>query len=180
MSGTATAVEPALYRGTYAKYNEGSNEGKWLKLRDYADATAFLQACRELHCDEADPELMFQDFEGVPRELYGESLSLVDLMKIYNWLQLDDDDRELLGEYLDATGSRLDDMDIEQVRDSLLCVLDGSDGSSDETAMGHYVLDSGLLGEIPEAIASYLDAEAVGRDWLMDLSASSNSYVFEV
>jgi antirestriction protein len=180
MSETATTVEPALYCGTYAKYNEGSIEGKWLSLPDYADATEFLQACRELHRDEADPELMFQDFEGMPRELYGESLSLPDLEKIYEWLHLDDDDRELLAEHLEATGSRPDDVDVENLRDNLFCVLDCSDGSSNEIAMGQYMLDNGLLGEIPEAIAGYLDVEALGRDWLMDLSVSSNGYVFEV
>ena len=180
MTLVAIDVAPALYCGTYAKYNDGSIAGKWLKLQDYDDAEAFLQTCRDLHDDEADPEFMFQDFEGFPKILYGESLSLGDLQKIYYWVHLDDDDRELLDEYLDVTGSLPDNVDIEDVRDSLFCVLDRSDGSSNETAMGQYMLDNGLLGEIPEAIASYLDAEAIGRDWLMDLSVSSNGYVFEV
>jgi antirestriction protein len=59
-------------------------------------------------------------------------------------------------------------------------VLDRSGWSSTETAMGEYILDNGLLGEIPEAIGSYLDVEAIGRDWLIDLYVSSNGYVFEV
>lgn len=56
-----------LYVGTYAKYNSGSIAGAWLDLEDYADRDSFLVAARELHKDESDPELMYQDFEGFPR-----------------------------------------------------------------------------------------------------------------
>lgn len=52
-----------LYVGTYKKYNEGSLEGAWLDLDDYSDKDEFLAACFDLHKDEDDPELMFQDFE---------------------------------------------------------------------------------------------------------------------
>lgn len=179
MTGAITCVEPALYCGTYAKYNDGSIEGNWLKLTDYPDAEAFLEACRELHKDEADPELMFQDFEGMPRELYAESLSLDDIRKLYDWVHLDDDDRELLTEYLDATGYPLDGVDMEAVRDKLYCELDRSPFESNEAAMGRYVLDEGLLGDVPQALDSYLDVEAIGRDWLMVLFVSTNGYVFE-
>lgn len=180
MTPVATSVEPTLYCGTYAKYNDGSIDGKWLKLRDYADAEAFLQACRDLHHDEADPELMFQDFEGMPRELYGECLSVADLRRIYTWVNLDDDDREVLSEYLDATGYALVDMDVEAVRDKLYCVLDRSPFQTDNAAMGWYVIEDGLLGvDIPDSLQGYIDVEALGRDWLMNFHVSSNGYVFE-
>lgn len=52
-----------LYCGTYKKYNEGSLAGAWMDLDDYEDADAFREACLELHKDEKDPELMFQDQE---------------------------------------------------------------------------------------------------------------------
>ena len=52
-----------LYVGTYAKYAAGSLKGAWLDLANYADADAFAAACRRLHKDERDPELMFQDCE---------------------------------------------------------------------------------------------------------------------
>lgn len=51
--------EARIYVGTYAKYNEGSIFGKWLDLSDYSDSEEFYEACRELHKDEEDPELMF-------------------------------------------------------------------------------------------------------------------------
>ena len=52
-----------LYVGTYKKYNAGSLKGAWLDLADYATPEAFEAACRRLHRDERDPELMFQDCE---------------------------------------------------------------------------------------------------------------------
>lgn len=63
----------AVYVGTYHKYNCGSIAGKWLKLADYASKDEFIKACRELHKDEADPELMFQDYENIPSWMIGES-----------------------------------------------------------------------------------------------------------
>lgn len=68
-----TASTIAVYVGTYHKYNCGSIEGQWLDLTDYANHDEFMEACRALHADEEDPELMFQDFEGFPYAYYGES-----------------------------------------------------------------------------------------------------------
>lgn len=178
MTAAATTVEPALYCGTYAKYNDGSIAGRWMKLEEYGSAEEFLKACRELHADEPDPELMFQDCEGLPRELYGESLGQADLQKIYDWLSLDDDDRQLVEEYVEATGYGFNTLDVDKVRDKLYCVLDSSGFLSEEDAMGWYVIDEGLV-EVPEHLRGYIDAEALGRDWLMDFSVSSNGYVFE-
>lgn len=174
-----TSIEPSLYCGTYAKYNNGSIDGKWLKLGDYENPEAFLQACRDLHRDESDPELMFQDFEGMPRELYGESLSLEDLQKLYKWLHLPDDDRDLLDEYLDASGETIDQVDVDDVRERLYCILDDPDAPDYNTAMGWYMFDNGLLGEVPGLIEPYLNLAAIGRDFLMDFHVSSNGYVFE-
>lgn len=93
---------PRLYVGTYAKYNSGSIEGEWLDLEDYSDRASFLDACRELHSDEADPEIMFQDFENFPRCWYSESLAPPDIL--WEWLELDEDEREAFGLYADHIG----------------------------------------------------------------------------
>lgn len=177
MMGATTRVEPALYCGTYAKYNDGSIAGKWLKLSDYDGPEAFLAACRDLHRDESDPEFMFQDYEGFPKSLYGESLSISDLEGIYEWVALSDEDQDLVAEYLDATGCDAADVAIQDVRDSLFCVLDPG-WSGVNAAMGNYLLDEGLI-DVPEHLQGYIDVEALGRDWLMDLSVSPSGYVFE-
>lgn len=52
-----------VYVGTYEKYNNGSLKGDWLELDDYTSKEDFLEACKELHKDEQEPEFMFQDWE---------------------------------------------------------------------------------------------------------------------
>lgn len=86
-------TEARIYVGTYGKYNAGNLTGKWLDLEDFADRDAFYEACKALHADEPDPEFMFQDFEGFPRAFYSESNVPAEL---FAWLELDEDDRELL------------------------------------------------------------------------------------
>ena len=63
---TNTNLQPKVYVGTYKKYNEGSIKGGWLTLTDYKDYGAFCTACRALHKDERDPELMIQDCSDMP------------------------------------------------------------------------------------------------------------------
>jgi len=88
-SNTDTMTTTAsLYVGTYAKYNNGDLTGAWLRLEDYSDAEAFLSACAVLHSDEADPEFMFQDYEGFPSSFYSESCGESDLQKLYDALPL--------------------------------------------------------------------------------------------
>ena len=91
-----------VYVGTYKKYNEGSIDGKWLDLEDYADKDDFMEACAELHNDEEDPEFMFQDWEDIPDSLIGESWINEDL---WEWLDMDDDDKEILDAYLSNFGT---------------------------------------------------------------------------
>ena len=97
-------TEAALYVGTYSKYNNGSIAGQWVKLSDYSDAAEFLEYCKELHKDEEDPELMYQDCEGIPDRFYSECMSEEELQELYDFLDMDDDDRDMLEMYIEATG----------------------------------------------------------------------------
>lgn len=54
----------SIYVSTYAKYNNSSLYGKWLNLGDYSDYDELLEAMRELHKDESEPEFMLQDHEN--------------------------------------------------------------------------------------------------------------------
>ena len=108
-------TSPALYVGTYAKYNSGSLKGAWLKLDDYADRDAFLEACAELHADESDRELMFQDCEGFPKCWYSESSAPPNIL--WEWLALDDGERLAFEVYADGKGSD-DTCTIDDFRDT--------------------------------------------------------------
>lgn len=67
-----SVVAPAVYVGTWHKYNCGSIAGRWFDLTTFDDERDFFAACRALHQDEADPELMFQDYEGFPVNMASE------------------------------------------------------------------------------------------------------------
>lgn len=64
---------PALYCGTYAKYNNGSIFGKWIDLTLVDSKEELYEICLAIHADESDPELMFQDFQSIDKDLIGES-----------------------------------------------------------------------------------------------------------
>lgn len=145
-------TEPRLYVGTYAKYNAGSIKGAWLSL-DGHDKESFLAACAELHKDESDPELMFQDFEGFPRAMYSES-SVPDAL--WDWLELDEDDRELLAVYQDNIDA---DGDIEAARDAFQGKHDSEIAWAED-----WFEQTGGLDAIPENLRYFFDFQAWARD----------------
>jgi antirestriction protein len=147
------ATTPRIYVGTYAKYNAGSITGKWLSLEDYSDKDAFLEACHKLHKDEADPEFMFQDYEGFPKSLYNES-SIPD--ELWQWLELDDDDRELLAVYQDNVDG---DADIDRAREAFAGKFDSEADWAEQ-----WLTDTGGLEGVPEHLRNYIDFAAYGRD----------------
>lgn len=142
-----------LFVTTYKKYNDGNLFGAWLDLESYADKDAFLAACKELHKDEADPELMFPDFEGFPRALYNES-GLDD--RLWGWLELDEDDREMVAVYLDEVSQ---DGDIDAARDCFAGKFD-----SEEDWAADYLNDSGLMGSVPASLLNYIDYKSFAND----------------
>jgi antirestriction protein len=139
-----------LYVGTYAAYNNGSIKGAWLDLEDYSDREAFLEACAELHKTERDPELMFQDYEGFPKAFYSESHVPAEL---WDWLELDEHDRELLDVYQDHAD---ESGTIEQARDAYYGQYDSA------TDWAAEYLDE--CGDIPEHLQGYIDYAAYARD----------------
>lgn len=142
-----------IYVGTYAKYNSGSIAGAWLDLEDHADKESFLEACAALHKDEHDPEFMFQDYEGFPESLYSESYIKPE---IWEWLELDDDDRELLAVYKEHIDSSAD---IETARDR----FQGKYDSKIDWATS-FVDDTGMLQDAPDNLKNYFNYEAYARD----------------
>jgi antirestriction protein len=142
-----------IYVGTYAKYNSGSIKGAWLDLEDFSDRDSFYAACGELHKDEQDPELMFQDYEGFPKSFYSESNVPSEL---FDWLELDEHDRELLAAYqegVDESGT------IDQARDAFAGKAD-----SEEDWAAEWLEETGGLEGVPEHLKNYIDFAAYARD----------------
>ena len=82
---------PALYCGTYGKYNSGNFSGIWVDVSTFDDYEDFVNFCLAIHADEEDPELMYQDFENMPDSLYHESMGEKGFNKISEYCELCDD-----------------------------------------------------------------------------------------
>ena len=151
-----------VYVGTYAKYNDGNLYGAWLDLEDY-DYEEFIAACKELHKDEYDPELMFQDYEGFPDEYYNESS--ID-PEVWDWLELDDSERDLVDSYLEGIG-RCHGDDLQDVLHKAREAYRG-EYSSFEDFVEEYIDGIGLLDSIPEDLQKYFNVKAYANDMQYD------------
>lgn len=154
-----------IYVGTYAKYNNGSIGGAWIDLEGHDEET-FYEACRELHKDEADPELMFQDFEGFPKAFYGEC-SLDD--RLWHWVTLDERDREMWEAYIEGGD---DSADFETAENCFYGQFD-----SDTALAYEYIESTEMFLGVPDSVTNYFDYESFGRDLAYDFS-SHNGYYF--
>lgn len=152
-------ITPRVYVGTYHKYNCGSIAGKWIDLDDYPDSTEFYDACREIHRDEPDPEIMFQDFEGFPESFYSES-SIDD--DVFEWIELDDDQKDIVEAYRD-------NIDSEATFETALDKFCGRYDDAEDYAY-EYVESTGMFSDVPETIQSYFDYKAFGRDLVTNMS----------
>ena len=105
-----------VYVGTYGKYNHGSIQGAWLNIEDYNSIDEFYDACNQIHAKElkmfGDVELMFQDFEGIPRALISEFHISPILFDIKNYL--DGIDINDLFEFVDEFGFDYENTDSAQ------------------------------------------------------------------
>jgi antirestriction protein len=142
-----------VYVGTYRKYNEGSLAGDWLDLTDYSSKKDFIEACLELHDDEKDPELMFQDWEDIPADFIGES-SIDE--KVWEWLELSEDDRETVAMYREDVNFNA------PIEEALEC-YQGEFDSEEDWAVDYWE-QTGMLSEVPEQVQSYIDYEKFARD----------------
>lgn len=156
-----------LYVGTYEKYNNGSIAGAWIDLEGH-DRESFYEACKELHKDEQDPEFMFQDFEGFPRDLYEESNASEAL---FDWLALGEDDRDLLAAYGELVGSQYATLENAQ---------EAFSGKQSEEDFAYALVNETM--EVPEHIQSYFDYDKFQRDLFMtDYSSveyNDETYIF--
>ena len=166
---------PAVYVGTYGKYNSGSLRGVWLDLTTFADYDEFLAVCRYIHRDEADPEFMAQDFEGFPREWYTEGfMSEREFDLIREFAELDDDEREAFEVYVAAFGSSRDDSTIFDNFREAYC----GKWSNEEEYAEQFAEDCCMLEGAPEFLKSYFDYKAFARDLFIDDYYFDSGFVF--
>jgi antirestriction protein len=137
-----------IYVGTYSKYNNGSIKGAWVDLTQFSDADEFIDHIKELHSDEEDPEFMFQDYEGFPECYYSESMSDIELNQLFDYLNMDEDDRKLLKMYAEATGYGIEDITLTDAQDKFHGIADSEADFAEQIAEE--------CGEIPKNLPSWI------------------------
>ena len=153
--------EPRIYVGTYAKYNNGSLDGKWVDLMQFDTYEEFVDYCRELHKDEKDPEFMVQDFENYPEKWYHEGglPTEEEFDKITDFYMLSGDRKAAYEAYVNHTG----DDDFEHFEEA----YQGKFNSAEDFA---YDLVDGIgwdgVGE--NNLEMYFDYDSFGRDLMYD------------
>lgn len=145
---------PALYCGTYGKYNRFNVRGMWVNLSTFDSYKDFEAFCLAIHADEADPELMYQDHTNIPDSLYQESIGEKGFNKIMEYC-------ELCEEYnvfaVDDFLEWLSPEDLERMPDAYVGVYDSPEEFAEEKADEDFNLPN--IGEI----AQYFDYEAYAR-----------------
>lgn len=169
--GSALDGAPSVYCGTYRKYNEGSLFGAWLDLTKFSDYDDFISVCKQLHADEDDPELMFQDYDGFPSSLYCESCFSEDYFdKIIEYADLDSDEREALEDFIDLGN----DFDMSLFRECYCGKFDSETDFAEEIVNSCYDLER-LMGDL----SRYFNYEAFADElFAYDYAMGDNGYVF--
>ena len=171
--GSELEGNPSIYCGTYGKYNGGSIFGAWLDLTKFSDYEEFIDVCRQLHSDESDPELMFQDYECFPRELYSESCMDEDTFdKIQQYAALSESDREAFDDYLESGH----DFDIDIFREVYQGKWNSEEDFAEDILFSCYDVEKEMGG-----LYRFFDMEAFARELFMyDYYMGSHNHVFRV
>lgn len=103
----------SVYVSTFSKYNNGSLAGEWVDITDFNDWEEFIEYCKNIHSDEEEPEMFFQDFDNFPKiELCEDTFEAIQeyskhentdaldaFIDIYGYLNFDDFDDKYQGEF---------------------------------------------------------------------------------
>jgi antirestriction protein len=140
----------------------------WIDLTTFDDYDEFIEFCYDLHADEEDPELMFQDYENFPRELYSESCFDEDefdtIIKYASFA-----DRDAVDAFLTCySADELDKFD-----DAYQGEFDSEEDFARHIVDECYDLDK-MLGNL----SYYFDYDAFARDLFMCDYFYDNGYVF--
>lgn len=163
--------EPALYCGTYGKYNKFNVRGMWVNLSTFDNYEDFEAFCLAIHADEADPELMYQDHNNIPDSLFHESMGKKGFDKIMEY-------RELCEEYnifaVDDFLEWLSPEDLDRMPDAYVGVYDSREEFAEEKVNEDFNLEK-MMGNLVD----YFDYEAYARDlFINDYHFGSHGTVF--
>ena len=147
---------PALYCGTYGKYNSGNFSGIWVDVSTFDSYEDFENFCLAIHADEEDPEIMFQDGENIPDSLCCESMGEEEFNKIVKYCELCDEySVEAVDDFLEWDSTE----DLDNMHEAYVGVYDSREDFAREIVNGCYDLEK-MMGDL----SYYFDYEALARD----------------
>ena len=150
---------PALYCGTYGKYNSGNLGGMWVNVSTFDSYEDFINFCKAIHADEEDPELMYQDFANIPDYLYRESMGEEDFDHIKEYCELCDDySVEAVDDFLEIFRPE----DLDNMQDAYVGEYESKEDFAREIVNDCYDIEN-MMG----SLADYFDYEAFARDLFM-------------
>lgn len=147
---------PALYCGTYGKYNSGNLRGMWVNVSTFESYDDFLNFCNAIHADEEEPELMFQDGENIPDSLCSESMGEEEFNNLLKYCELCDEyNVSAVDDFLEWFSPE----DLDMMHDSYVGVYDSEEDFAREIVNERYDIDK-MMGDL----AYYFNYEALTRD----------------
>ena len=167
---TTGSDSPALYCGTYGKYNSGNLSGIWVDVSTFDDYEEFINFCKAIHADEEDPELMYQDYENMPGSLYHESMGEEGFNQIAEYCELCDEySVEAVDDFLEWDSTE----DLDNMHDAYVGVYDSREDFARAFVNDYYDIEK-MMGNL----AYYFDYEAFASDlFLSDYHFGSHGTV---
>ena len=162
---------PALYCGTYGKYNSGNLRGMWVDLSTFDSYDDFINFCKAIHADEADPELMYKYHKNIHYALYHESMGEKGFEKIMEYCEMCDDyGVSAVDDFLEWYSAE----DLDMMHDSYAGVYDSKEDFAREIVSDCYDIEK-MMGNL----SYYFDYDAFARDLFMcDYYFGSHGTVF--
>ena len=150
---------PALYCGTYGKYNSGNLGGMWANFSTSGSYEYFIDFCKAIHADEEEPELMYQDGENIPDSLCSESMGEEEFNNLLKYCELCDEYNVLaVDDFLEWFRPE----DLDNMPDAYAGVYDSEEDFAREIVSDCYDIEQ-MMGNL----ADYFDYEAFARDLFM-------------
>jgi antirestriction protein len=162
--------QPAVYCGTYHKYNNGSLFGAWLDMRMFDSYDEFIEVCHKLHADEEEPELMFQDYQCFPEQWYSESGMDEDTLdKIKEYCGMSEDVQRAFRAYISCMGD-----------DSISGFEENYEGEYDsEEDFAEYIVNECYdLERMMGSLSGYFNYRQYARDLFISDYYFDDGYVF--
>lgn len=176
----------SLFVTTYHKYNTGEGGGQWLDLNSFQQKADFIAACKKIHADEQQPELMFLDFDfpiamnNLPlvHECYVSKVMWESGLMECNQKTLD-----IIQDYLECTGrpTEFDASFMGQALEALYGVFDSVEDFAKSYLLELKLTLSNEEFKAIESLIPFIDYERYAKDLLKkDFSMASTGRVFRL